>query len=190
MTKVISNLRKEHENFKKLLNLLDTQLYLLRKEEEPDYQLMTDILCYMTQYADLVHHTKEEAIFYHVAERKPNVAENVAYIVKQHRMIEKYGASFYEYLKDIIGGQRIMQLNNIEKAGRLYSTTLRSHLNQENRDLFGLAEQLLNENDWKKIEASTQSKSDPIFGDEPIKDRFHLLCDQLVQSDNASAASS
>lgn len=180
MKKIISNLRKEHENFKKLLNLLDAQLDLLHKEEEPDYQLMNDILCYMTQYADLVHHAKEEAIFHHVAEREPNVAENVADIVKQHRMIEELGATFYEYLEDIIGGQSIMQLQNIEKAGCLYSTTLRSHLNQENRDLFGLAEQLLKEDDWKKIKAETASQPDPIFGDGPIKDRFHSLCSQLA----------
>ena len=181
MRKEIVNLRKEHANFKKLLTLLDGQLDLLNGEEEPNYQLMTDILYYMTQYADLVHHRKEEAIFSHLLEQDSSVEKDVAEVAQQHRTIEKYGANFFEKLDDIINGQRIMPLQEIEKTGHLYSTTQRAHLNQENNNLFGLANRILNDEDWKKIETETQSEPDPIFG-EAIKDRFHLVCDQLARS--------
>jgi len=181
MAKEIFNLRKEHVNFKKLLNLLDAQLDLLHRGEDPDYQLMTDILYYMTQYSDLIHHPREEAIFSLLLERDSSVVENVAEITRQHHIIGKSGACFYEKLESIINSEsEIMQLQEIELAGRLYGTTLRAHMDKEEQSLFVMAEQLLNDDDWKKIKTETLSKPDPIFG-EAIEDRFHSVCDQLVR---------
>ena len=53
-------------------------------------------------------------------------------------------------------------------------------MDKEEQSLFVMAEQLLNDDDWKKIETKTLSKPDPIFG-EAIEDRFHCVCDQLVR---------
>ena len=49
--------------------------------------------------------------------------------------------------------------------GRLYSSTLRANMDKEEQSLFILAEQLLNDDDWKKIKSETQFKPDPIFGE-------------------------
>lgn len=182
MENIILKLRKEHMNFKELLNLFDTQLDLLHIGEPPDFQLMTDILYYMTQYSDLIHHPREEAVFALLVARDSSVVENVAELTRQHLIIGESGASFYEKLENTINGEgEIKQLQDIEIPGRLYSFTLRAYMDKEEHGLFVLAEQLLNDNDWKKIKSETQSKPDPIFG-EAIEDRFHLVCDQLVQS--------
>ncbi len=184
MANEIFKLRKEHVNFKKLLNLLDAQLDLLHRGENPDYQLMTDILYYMTQYTDLIHHPREEAIFALLAVRDSSVEQDVAEITRQHHTIGDSGARLYEKLENIINAEsEIMQLQEVEAPGRLYVTTLRAHMDKEEQSLFVMAEQLLNDDDWKKIETETLSKPDPIFG-EAIEDRFHLVCDQLVRSSN------
>jgi hemerythrin-like domain-containing protein len=181
MAKEIFNLRKEHLNFKKLLDLLDAQLDLLHRGESPDYQLMTDILYYMTQYSDLIHHPREEAIFALLAARDSSAVENVAELTKQHHTLGESGAHFYEKLENIINGEsEIMKLEEIEIPGRLYSSILRAHMDQEEHGLFVLAEKLLNDDDWRKVKTETQSKPDPIFG-EAIEDRFHLVCDQLAR---------
>jgi hemerythrin-like domain-containing protein len=65
--------------------------------------------------------------------------------------------------------------------GRLYSSILRARMYKEEQNLFILAEQLLNDDDWNKIKSETQSKPDPIFG-EAIEALFHLVCDHLAQS--------
>jgi hemerythrin-like domain-containing protein len=182
MVKVIFKLRKEHVNFKKLLDLLDAQLDLLHRGEEPDYQLMTDILYYMTEYSDTSHHPKEEAIFSLLLERDSTVAENVAEITRQHHTIGESGARLHEKLENIISGEcEIMQLKELETPGRLYITTLRTHMEEEDKNLFVLAEQLLNNDDWKKINVKTQPKSDPLFGTN-VDERFFSLCRQLGQA--------
>ncbi len=105
MENEIFKLRKEHLNFKKLLDLLDAQLDLLHRGESPNYQLMTDILYYMTQYSDLIHHPREEAIFALLAARDSSVVENVAELTKQHHTLGESGAHFYEKLENIINGE-------------------------------------------------------------------------------------
>ncbi len=182
MAKEIFNLRNEHVNFKKLLNLLDAQLDLLHRGEDPDYQFMTDILYYMTQYSDLIHNPREEAIFSLLLERDSSAEQDVAEITRQHHTIGESGAHFYEKLENIINCEsEIMQLQEIEAPGLLYVTALRAHMDQEEQGLFVLAEKLLNDDDWKKIKTETRTKPDPIFG-EAIEDRFHLVCDQLARS--------
>jgi hemerythrin-like domain-containing protein len=179
MENEIYKLRKEHVNFKKLLNLLDEQLDILEKGGNPDYPLMLDILYYMTQYVDLVHHPKEEAIFALLAARDPGAKKNVAELTKQHHTIEKSGISFYEKLDSIISEAcGIIKLAKIEAPGRLYSSSLRTHMDKEEKGLFVLAGQLLNDNDWKGIKSEVQTKTDPIFG-QAIEARFHRVCEQL-----------
>ena len=181
MKNEIFKLRKEHVDFRKLLELLDVQLGSLEKGKNPDYQVMTDILYYMTQYSDLIHHPTEEVIFALLTTRDPSVKDDVAELTKLHYTIGKSGACLYEKLgKIVIGETEIRPLKEIEIAGRLYVTTLRTHMDTEEQGLFVLAEQLLNEDDWNKIRAETQTKPDPIFG-EAIEARFHMVCDQLAQ---------
>jgi len=190
MANEIFKLRKEHVNSRKLLDILDAQLDLLHRGEDPDYQLMTDILYYMTQYSDLIHHPREEAIFSLLLERNSSAEQDVAEITRQHHTIGDSGACLYEKLENIINAEsEIMQLQEIVAPGRLYVTTLRAHMDKEEQSLFVMAEQLLNDDDWKKIETETLSKPDPIFCEalddriisEAIEDRYHLVCDQLVR---------
>ena len=182
MAKEIFNLRKEHLNFKKLLDLLDAQLDLLHRGEYPDYQLMADILYYMIQYSDLIHHPREETIFSLLLEHDSSTEQDIAEITRQHHTIGESGARFYEKLENIINREsEIMKLQEIKILGRLYGSIHRAHMDKEEQGLFVLAEQLLNDDDWKKIKTETLSKPNPIFG-EAIEDRFHLVCDQLVQS--------
>lgn len=180
----IFKLRKEHANFKKLLSLFDKQLDLLHKGKLPDYKLMTDILYYMTQYTDLVHHPIEEVIFKLLAIRDPSIVENITELTKQHQTIGDSGELLYKKLKNIINdGSDIKKYQEIEILGRLYCSTLRVHMDKEEQSPFILAEQLLNNDDWKKIRSDTETKPDPIFG-EAIETRFHLVCDQLAQLAN------
>lgn len=185
MANEIFKLRKEHLNFKKMLNLLERQLDLLHKGEEPDYQIMADILCYMTEYSDVSHHPREEAIFSLLAERDSATKIDVAEITRQHYTIGEAGFNFHKKLENIINGEsEIIRLEEIETPGRIYVTILRAHMEKEEQSLFVMAEKLFNDDDWKKVKTDMQiSISDPIFGKD-VEERFSFLCDQLSQIDS------
>jgi hemerythrin-like domain-containing protein len=185
MANEIIQLRKEHLNFKKMLNLLEEQLDLLHKGEEPDYEIMTDILCYMTEYSDVSHHPREEAIFSFLVKRNPSAKRDVAEITRQHQTIGETGSTFHKKLENIVNGEsEIMQLEEIETPGRMYITILRAHIEKEEKGLFVLAEQLFNDDDWKKVKSDIHiAISDPIFG-KNVEQRFSFLCDQLSRIDS------
>jgi len=190
MANEIFKLRKEHLNFKKMLNLLEEQLDLLHKGEEPDYEIMSDILCYMTEYSDVAHHPKEEAIFSVLVKRNSATKRDVAEITRQHHTIGEAGSNFHKKLQNLVNGEsEIMQLEEIETPGRTYVTILRAHMEKEEQSLFVMAEKLFNDNDWKKIKSDMQiSISDPIFG-KNVEERFSFLCDQLSRIDSGKQTS-
>ena len=185
MASAIIQLRREHLNFKRMLNLLEEQLDLLHKGEEPDYEIMADILCYMTEYSDVSHHPREEAIFSLLVKRNSSAKRDVAEITRQHHIIGEAGSNFHKKLENLVNGEsEIMQLEEIETPGRMYVTILRSHMEKEEQSLFKIAEELFNDDDWKKVESDIQiSISDPIFG-KNVEERFSFLCNQLSRPDS------
>ena len=185
MANEIFKLRKEHLNFKKMLNLLEEQLDLLHKGEEPDYQIMADILCYMIEYSDVSHHPREEVIFSLLVERDSSARNEVAEITKQHETIGEAGSNFYKKLENLINSEsEIMQLEEIETPGRTYVSILRFHMEKEEQSLFTMAEKLFNDEDWRKIRSDIHiCISDPIFG-KNVEKRFCFLCDQLSRVDS------
>lgn len=184
MSNEISRLRKEHLNFKKMLNLLEKQLDHLHNDKETNYQIMADILCYMTEYSDVSHHPREEVIFSLLAKHNSAAKNEIAEITRQHHTLEEIGSDFHEKLEHIINCENeIIQLKEIETPGRMYVSTLRTHMQKEEQGLFVMAEKLFNDDDWKKIESDMQiSISDPIFGSD-VEERFNFLCNQLSQID-------
>ena len=191
MENEITKLRKEHLNFKKMLNLLEEQLDHLHKGEETDYEIMADILCYMTEYSDVSHHPREEAIFSLLVKRNLAVKKDVAEITRQHHTIGEAGSNFHKKLENIVNGEsEIMQLEEVESPGRMYVTILRSHMEREEQGLFTMVEKLFNDDDWKKVKSDINiSISDPIFGIN-VEERFSFLCDQLsrIDSDKQTSA--
>jgi len=179
MANEIAKLRKEHVNFRKLLDLLETQLGLFHLGKTPDYQLMTDILHYMIRYPDHFHHPKEDVIFSRLVERDSSVAQSVEELAGQHRVIAESGARLYENLEGVITGA-LMPRQRVEAPGLLYVTYYRSHMDKEENDLFVLAEQLLRDDDWEKIKAGTQSNPDPIFG-KGVEERYRAVYRHIAQ---------
>lgn len=181
MRNEISKLREEHVNFGKLLDLLEAQLDLFHRAEVPDYELMSDILYYMIHYPDLFHHPKEDVIFSRLMERDSSVAQGVQELARQHRVIAESGARLHENLAAAMAGA-LMPRQVIEAPGLMYVTYYRSHMDTEERELFQSAEQVLRDNDWTGINATTKSKPDPIFG-ETVEERYRSLFRHIAQTD-------
>src|SRR5678815_1568332 len=69
----ISLWHAEHLNFVALLDVLEAELDRFSRGKAPDYELMLDIMFYMTHYPDVLHHPKEDVAFGRIAARHPAV---------------------------------------------------------------------------------------------------------------------
>ncbi len=180
MANEIAKLRKEHVNFRKLLDLLEQQLDLFHFGGTPDYALMTDILHYMTQYPDRFHHPKEDLVFGRLAQCDSRVAQSVEGLARQHHVIAESGARMHDNLESVLSGA-VMPKRMIEAPGLLYVTYYRNHMDQEENELFVMADKLLGEGDWKEINGEMRSQPDPMFGHE-IEERYRAVYRHIVQS--------
>ncbi len=148
---------------------------------------MTDILHYMIQYPDRFHHPKEDVIFSYLQERDSGAAQSVEELARQHHVIAESGTDLHEKLNSVVMGA-FLPRQAVETPGLLYVTYYRTHMEKEESELFGLAEHLLSDDDWTKIDAKTRSEPDPIFGPS-INERYCAVCShisQVVNKDHAN----
>jgi hemerythrin-like domain-containing protein len=179
MIDTISQLRAEHVNFGKLLDLLDEQLDLFHKDDLPNYELMLDIMFYMTHYPDLFHHPKEDLAFGKIEERNARVRPAIEELMKQHVLMKESGERLVADLDGIVNGS-IVPRERIEEPGRTYVANFRNHMEKEETDLFPVAAKLLGPNDWSAIDATIAPLEDPIFGKSAEK-RYAAIREQMAR---------
>ena len=178
--------RAEHANFTTLLDLLEGQLDLFHKGEKPDYELMLDIMFYMTHYPDVLHHPKEDLAFARIKEREINARPIVDDLTEQHARLMKFGAALVRALENIINGS-ITAREQVEVPGRAYITDFRSHMSKEEAAILPLAAKLLHDRDWAAIDAAILHIDDPLFGKNG-EERYAALRRQIAREARASKA--
>ncbi|MEX0958875.1 MAG: hemerythrin domain-containing protein [Burkholderiales bacterium] len=162
MADLLNRWDKEHRNFSRLLDVFEVQLALLREDAEPNYELMLDIMDYLTGYSDQVHHPREDLIFAKVAEKLPSVGQAAEALLQQHREMAESGRDLHARLQSILNGG-IESRESIEAAGRQYVAAFRSHMDREYRELFPAARKALSPAEWGQIEnQSGQDEADPL----------------------------
>ena len=163
MTDTIAVWRADHLNFAKLLDILEAQLQRLHTGDEPNYELMLDIMFYMTHYSDLLHHPREDLAFAKIKERDSSAGPLVDELARQHEFIKECGEELVTDLDGIVNGS-IISRERVELPGRNYIAHFRNHMQREEDEILPLAAMLLRDKDWSAIEATLQHREDPVFG--------------------------
>jgi hemerythrin-like domain-containing protein len=63
MNRLLNRLAEDHARLARLMTLLEGLLDRFHEGLEPDYELMCELMEYMIDYADQVHHPSEDLIF-------------------------------------------------------------------------------------------------------------------------------
>jgi len=179
MTNDIDKLESEHTDFAKLLDLLEAQIGLFHRGEQPDYDLMLDIFYYMTHYPDRFHHPKEDLAFARLAERDSSTRPAVEELARQHRVIAESGSRFLDNLNAALAGAMLTR-ESVESPGLEYVTFYRSHMKMEERELFPIARTLLRDDDWAQIGVAIESTEDPLFGPQ-VEERYRTIHQQIAR---------
>jgi hemerythrin-like domain-containing protein len=153
----------EHVNFASLLDILEIELDRFHRGQAPDYELMLDIMFYMTHYPDVLHHPREDLAFAKIAERSAEARSIVGELADQHAMLKREGNTLVIALDDIVNGA-ITTRDHVEAPGRGYIAAFRRHMDIEETKIMPLAATLLNPEDWTAIEIALRQLEDPVFG--------------------------
>jgi hemerythrin-like domain-containing protein len=186
MSDPIARWHDEHVNFAALLSLLEAHLDRFHRGEAPDYELMLDIMFYITHYPDVQHHPKEDLAFARIAERHPPSRPIVEALAQQHARMKHDGNALVVALDDVVNGS-ITSREHIEAPGRAYIAEFRRHMGVEEAEILPLAAKMLNRDDWAAIEGALRQLEDPVFG-KSGDERYAALRRQIVREMRASKA--
>ena len=184
MSDNIAQWHTEHVNFARLLVLLETELDLFHNAGEPDYQMMLDVMFYMTHFPDVHHHPKEDLAFARIREREAAARPVVDELMAQHAMLRRDGMDLVRGLDAIVNGT-IASRERIEATGRIYIKRFYGHMRTEEAEILPLADRILSADDWLVIDAATAHIEDPLFGDR-TDERYAALRAQIDRETRAA----
>lgn len=179
MSDILAQWHTEHVNFAKLLNILEAQLNLFHDGERPNYELMLDVMFYMTNYPDVLHHPREDLAFARIRELDTSTEPMVNELSKQHAQLRNVGEQLVRALSDIVNGS-IVPRESVEVPGRAYITSFRSHMRTEENEILPKAANLLRDKDWTAITAAIRHIDDPLFGKASEK-RYASIHEQIAR---------
>ncbi len=180
---LLSDLRDDHRNMSIMLDLLKQQSELVCDGEAPDYELVHDIMRYVTVYSDAVHHPKEDLLYARMKTAAPKLAHGLERVESEHREIATLGEQLRKDVEAIISGATVTRQRLIEDTGN-YVTTLRNHMAWEEEDLFRRAKELVDAESDLFIDISNFDTLDPVFGSE----REHSFANLLQNIKDLSTA--
>lgn len=164
MTDPIAVWHADHMRFARLLDFLEQQVTLFHGGQDPDYELMRDVIYYLHYYADRYHHPREDVAFARLAQRDPDLRPPINRLLQEHRVLAAIGETLLKYLEDILE-DTIIERATVESAAATYLVYYRHHLNVEEREVLPRAAQLLRPEDWAVVASAVAPAPDPLFGD-------------------------
>ena len=178
MANPIAAWHAEHRYFGRLLALLHKQVDVFHTGEQPNYELMLDIVSYLRDYTDQVHHPREDIAFMHLAKHRPDLSLVLERLKQEHRVIAHAGETLRQLLQAIIDGT-IVPRAEVEMAAATYLVYYGNHIAKEEEDILDRAAQALTKEDWEDVRRAVPAANDPLSRG-AMEERYRELRRQIV----------
>lgn len=145
----------EHENIKRFLKVIRVMSINVLKNDCIDYKDFYDVIGFVRNYADKLHHAKEESILFikmgeELGER---IAKGpVAGMLIEHDLGRLYMTNLEAALKNFEDGDDDARVDIIANAIG-YTDLLKRHIDKENTAIYTFARRALSKETLGKIEA-------------------------------------
>lgn len=173
MANPVAAWHEEHAYFNRLLHLLQEEVDTLHGGGTPHYELMLDIISYLREYGDEVHHPREDEAFRRLVLRNPSTRKTVMRLQQEHRVIAQAGEALRKLLEDAVG-DAMLSIADIEAAAATYIVYYGNHIAREEEYVLPAAAEALTEADWTAAKAAAAGGANPMLGAQP-GDRFRVL---------------
>lgn len=179
MTDPLAAWQTEHAYFNRLLRLLRKEVDVFHTGGEPNYELMVDIVRYLREYSDGVHHPREDIAFERLARHCPELNLVLARLQQEHRVIAVAGEELLAMIEAAVSGE-VARRDRIETAAATYLVYYESHIAREESEVLGRAGAHLTTADWDAVRTGVKALPDPLFGTD-LQERFKRLRRQIAR---------
>lgn len=159
---LLRELREDHRNMAIVLNLLDDVIKQASIGEDPDFELVGEIMRYMTVYPDAVHHPKEDIMYERLRQEREDLAEGLDDVTVDHAAIAELGSQLRDDIEAINAGTAVRREKLIGDAIN-YVQRLRKHMMWEEEDLFGRLDEMLDTQSLEFDFSEFSNIKDPVF---------------------------
>ena len=173
MSNIIQILLEEHRNIDKLLLVLEHELEVFDRSEEPDYEILQAVIQYFQDYPESCHHPKEDMVFEKLKVRDPAAANRIGDVEAEHKIETQRLRRLVEAVEEILAGREFLR-QTFHDVVFDFIKHQRQHMDKEERLLFPAAIQRLRPEDWAAIDARLEDRKDPLFNG-VIETKFQAL---------------
>jgi len=174
---LMRELRDDHRNMAIVLDVLADVIQDAAAGNDPDFELVDEIMRYMTVYPDAVHHPKEDIVYRQLRRERPDLADGLDDVPADHDAIAELGTALRDDVEAIIAGGAVRREKLVEDMSS-YVERLRRHMNWEESDLFKRIDSMLDSDDRNVDISQYEHIKDPIFELE-IESGFQRLMSSL-----------
>jgi hemerythrin-like domain-containing protein len=153
----ISAWHAEHAHFNGLLQEIRRELDVFHGGGRPDYERICEIVTYLREYGDAVHHPREDAAFKYLARHCPDMALPLARLEQEHRVIAQAGETLLSQIEAILSGTLVPR-GELEAALATYLVYYGNHIAKEEEDVLDRAALHLTDEEWQAVRAAPPSK--------------------------------
>jgi hemerythrin-like domain-containing protein len=173
MSNIIQILLEEHRNIDKLLLVLEHELEIFDRSEEPDYEILQAVIQYFQDYPESCHHPKEDMVFEKLKVRDSAAANRIGDVEAEHQVETKRLRRLVEAVEEILAGREFLR-QTFHDVVHDFIEHQRQHMDKEERLLFPAAVQGLRPDDWAELDARLNDQKDPLFNG-VIETKFQAL---------------
>lgn len=173
MSNIIQILLDEHRNIDKLLLVLEHELEVFDRSEEPDYEILRAVIDYFQDYPENCHHPKEDVVFEKLKLRDPAAAARIGDAEAEHKIETQRLRRLVEAVEEILAGREFLR-QTFHDVVFDFIKHQRQHMDKEERLLFPAAVQRLRPEDWAAIDARLEDRKDPLFNG-AVETKFQAL---------------
>lgn len=163
MEDILAILRQDHTNMSRLLDALERQTDTFADGGHPDLEIVWSIAEYVVEYPDRFHHPAEDMVLDELRRRDASAAPRSGDLAGEHRRIGRLALDFHTAVMTLISDEPARRADFLYTA-RAYTTAMRDHIAQEDRDFFPAAEAALTRGDLERLNARLPKLDDPLFG--------------------------
>ena len=186
MTNIIEVLRQEHYNIESLLRVLERELGVFGRGDQPDYEVVLAVIDYFKDYPDSCHHPKEDLIIEKLKARDPVAAATIGDLEAQHREGARRLRRVALAVERVLSGQDLLR-QTVHDIVRDFIDNERQHMVMEERVVFPAALSALRPEDWADIARKLGDRADPFY--QPgFAEKFNALGRNILKMEEEAEA--
>lgn len=161
---LIEQLHQDHINLSRLLEVMEMKIQKLKAGDSPNFQLLSELVEYIGNYADQFHHPREDLMYHYFESRDAELDKNLDACERQHSDLKTLSREVTETV-DAVMHDAVIPMSEFIDRLETFVQRERAHINFEEQTIFPAINAVAKSGDWQALEQELPQPEDPLFGE-------------------------